>query len=215
MLRLEVMKRALSRFGVVLSVVLLGINIYLPAIAQSQRYPTNEEITRLRQEFQERIPRIKGFIQRGAGFGRDRRTQADLLTRQKFIQAWSSVSPNAAPFLGEWSGQENWLFIFPSNIKDQVCVLNMPGDIPNKIYFGIGAARNKIINIHLHSPTTLILDGGFLGWIEVYKNQASVYEHVYPKPLKSLSNSLYGRDFSNIIPRLKAAGCTTSFPIKK
>jgi hypothetical protein len=101
------MKNILSRASFSLGIITLCVASNLPASAQSQRYATNEEVNKLRQEFHQRIPKVKGFLKSGAGFGRDRRTQADFQNRQNFIQAWSRISPNAAHFLGEWSGQEN------------------------------------------------------------------------------------------------------------
>jgi hypothetical protein len=201
-----------SLFSLIMSVTICGVS--LPVFA-GERYPTNAEIRRLRQEFHQTIiPATRKFIRDGVGYGRDERTASDLENRASFIKAWSQVNPGIAPFLGEWGGQENWLIIFPSNVRGRACVIYIPGDEPNVVEFGLGSVANKQLRVNFdgNSPNVLIEDQDFLGLIDVYQNKAQVWPQVLPKPLKEMSNSFYDRDTSRIIPQFQAAGCTASLP---
>ncbi|MEZ2318392.1 MAG: hypothetical protein ACBR15_05190 [Microcoleus sp.] len=196
------------------SLTILGSSS-LPVLAGYDRYPTNAEVQRLRQEFRQKIvPETQRFIRTGAGFGRDKRTASDLENRASFIRAWSRVEPDIAPFLGEWQGQENGLLIFPSNVRGRVCVIYIPGDLPNVVNFGLGSVSNNQLKVNFDGkrPTTLIQEQDYLGLIDVYKNKAMLWPQVMPKPLTELGNSFYGRDTSRIIPQLQDAGCTASGP---
>lgn len=203
-----------SIVSVMASLTILG-GSSLPVFAGYDRYPTNAEVQQLRQEFhQKTVPKIRQSIKEGRGFGRDKRTASDLENRASFIRAWSRVDPDIAPFLGEWQGQENWLLIFPSNVRGRTCVIYLPGDAPNIVNFGIGSVSNSQLKVNFDGkrPATLIQEQDYLGLIEVYPNKASLWPQVMPKPLTKLGNSFYGRDTSRIIPQLQAAGCTASLP---
>lgn len=79
------------------SLVTLAAN-HLSVLAQT-RQPTNAEIKRLRQEFQQHIRRTKNNST-GASYLQDRRTQVEKNTRESFVRAWSKAEPGLAPFLG-------------------------------------------------------------------------------------------------------------------
>jgi hypothetical protein len=187
----------------------------LPVFAGYDRYPTNTEVQQLRQKFHQKIvPQTRQLIKEGRGFGRDKRTASDLENRASFIKAWSRVDPDIALFLGEWQGQENWLLIFPSNVRGRTCVIYLPGDAPNIVNFGIGSVSNSQLKVNFDGkrPATLIQEQDYLGLIDVYQNKASLWLQVMPKPLTELGSSFYGRDTSRIIPQLQEAGCTASLP---
>jgi len=193
-----------------MSVIICGVS--LPVFA-GERYPTNAEIRRLRQEFhQKTIPATRKAMR--DGFIRDDRTASDLENRASFIKAWSRANPSIAPFLGEWGAQEEWLLIFPSNVRGRACVISIPGDEPNVVAFGLGSVSNKQFRVNFgdESYNVFIQEQDFLGDIQVHQNKAVVWPHWLPKPLKELSNSFYGRDTSRIIPQFQAAGCTASLP---
>lgn len=203
-----------SLFSLIMSLTILGSSS-LPVFAGSERYPTNTEVQQLKQQFhQKTVPQTRQFIKEGRGFGRDKRTASDLEKRASFIRAWSLVDPDVAPFLGEWGGQENWLLIFPSNVRGRTCVIYLPGAAPNIVNFGIGSVFNNQLKVNFDGkgPATLIQEQDYLGLIDVYKNKASLWIQVMPKPLTELGNSFYKRDTSRIVPQLQAAGCTASLP---
>ncbi|MBD0306592.1 MAG: hypothetical protein ICV80_00135 [Microcoleus sp. T1-bin1] len=187
----------------------------VPVLAGYDRYPTNAEVQQLRQEFhQKTVPKTRQLIKEGREFGQDERTASDLENRAYFIKAWSRVDPDIAPFLGEWGGQDNWLLIFPSNVRGRTCVIYVPGDLRNVVNFGIGSVSDSQLKVNLdgEGPATLIQEQDYLGLIYVYQNKASLWPQVMPKLLTKLGNSFQGRDTSRIIPQLQAAGCTASLP---
>lgn len=198
----------------------IGINLailsasFLPAWASSERYPTNTEVQQMREKFRQRIPSIDNTIRRRVGFGAKKRTAAQIQTLASYVNAWAQVDPGAAPFLGEWGGQENWFFIFPSNVKGKVCVINMPGDQPEIVSFGVGRVANGQIKVNMDgdSPSVIIKEKNYLGLIEINKNKPVIWEQVLPTPLPTLTNSLYDRNLSAIIPQFNKAGCTSSLP---
>jgi tetratricopeptide (TPR) repeat protein len=208
------MKKMFLRTGFFLSLTVLCVGNNSSTFAQTDKLPTNQEIDEIRKDFNQGIPRLKNILKKGIGFGPDRRTSTNIQNRNSFVSAWSKVSPNAAPFLGEWNGQENWLLVFPSNIRERVCVLDIAGDVVSPISsFGIGTVRNKQVTINFNNRIDIILieDQGFLGLIEP-SGIKKAWEHVYPKYIKSIPTSFQSRDLSAVVPKMKAAGCTAGLP---
>jgi len=199
---------------------ILGMSLACLSVAQSglaisERYPSDTEVNQLRQDFtRKRLPEIRKFIKQRIAHYPDRRTPSEIQALKQFIQAWSKDNAAVAPFLGEWTGQENWVMIYPSITENRVCVVYMAGDVPNVVNFGVGSVSNNQIRVNLDGdePIILILEQGFLGLVEVYKNKAQLWDQTNPRPLQKLAGSLYNRNTSQIIRSFNAAGCTASLP---
>jgi tetratricopeptide (TPR) repeat protein len=172
----------------------------------------NQDIEPIILKFRSSIPQIKTYLRQGVGLGTDQRTFSDISSRNNFVKAWSNISPNASKYLGEWSGQENWLFVFPSINKDEVCVVNLPGDVPETVNFSHGKALASHISTSYNGQASisLIEDQGFLGLIGI--NDSRAWEQVYPKPLQKFNSSYNGRDVSKLNAQLEIYGCTASLP---
>jgi len=210
------MKEIALRFSVItLGIGLSFLNWTLPGFAISERYPTDAEVNQLRQDFtRRRLPEIRKFIKQRVAHYPDRRTPSQIQTLKQFAQAWSTVNASTAPFLGEWTGEENWVMIYPSTVKNRVCVVYMPGDVPEVVNFGVGRVSNNQVRVNLDGdePVVLILEQGFLGLIQVHKNKAELWDQTNPQPLQELASSPYRRDTSQIIQAFNSAGCTASLP---
>lgn len=192
--------------------MLLGI-VVIPVLAQSQPYPTNAEIKRLRGELRQEIPKLRTSRKNGPGNWNDSRNATEIKTQENFVRSWSKVAPVVAPFLGEWHGQEDWLMIYPSKVKNQVCIISMPGDQPDVVNFTVSSVSNNQIRFAwFNNPSVVIKEQEFLGLIYVQDNKASLWLHTYPSPLKNPSSQIYDRNTSKVVPQFKKAGCTASLP---
>lgn len=72
--------------------------------------------------------------------------------------------------------------IYPSTVKNRVCVVYMPGDVPEVVNFGVGRVSNNQVRVNLDGdePVVLILEQGFLGLIQVHKNKAELWDQTNP-----------------------------------
>lgn len=200
-----------SLFGLMVSLAILGA-VSISAFAQSQRYPTDAEVQRLRGNLREQFQ----AYQRVYGSS-NRRTSAEIKSLESFVSAWSKVDPSVAPFIGEWNRQENWLSIFPSKVRSQVCVIYVPGDEP-EASFSLGSVSNDQIRVRggLLDREVIIKQDNYLGLVGVYQNQVQVFVQAFPKLLKPPTNSsLHGRKASRVIQQFNAAGCTASLPARR
>ncbi|MCW5312976.1 hypothetical protein GTQ43_03650 [Nostoc sp. KVJ3] len=194
------------------SLVILGSN-QLSAVADN-RQPTNTEINQLRQELREEIPKLRTYKKTGPENWSDYRKTSEIQTQEDFVRTWSRIAPTVAPFLGEWQGQEAWLMIYPSRVKNQVCIIFMPGDTED-VKFAVSSVSNKQIRFQLSGkPNVIIKEQEFLGLIDVLPedNRAKLWLHTYPKLLKHPSSQIYKRNTAKILSQFNAAGCTTSKP---
>lgn len=202
-----------------LSLLILGFSVLtlgtsqLSVLAQT-RQPTNVEIGRLRQQFQQFIRSTKNNSI-GAGYIQDRRTQVEKNTRESFVRSWSKIEPGLAPFMGVWYGYENSKHIYPSKTKGCVCVISTGEGYGD---FDIGVLSNGVITTSRGG--VLFKEGNYLGsgllrdgrFVE---NNGEIPFHS-PRPLepltKLLGNIFESPDKSQVSQQFKAAGCISSRP---
>ncbi|MGB7711461.1 MAG: hypothetical protein WBL95_18325, partial [Microcoleus sp.] len=145
--------------------------------------------------------------------------------------AWSKVDPGVVPFLGAYRALEEGKFIYPSNTKDRVCIIDtFIGDgrgnttEPYGILFTVGSVSNR--TIRTSNNHVFIQKGDYLGDTYVQKNEARLYGYNLIgslKPPSVIVTQIPGRNINSlpewvkqeIIQKFKAAGCTTSLPNKR
>jgi hypothetical protein len=201
-----------SLFILGFSLITLAAN-QLSVLAQT-RQPTNSEIDKLRQEFQQFIRSTKNNSI-GAGYIQDRRTPGEKNTRESFVSAWSKIEPGLAPFMGAWSGYEDIKNIYPSNTKGCVCVI---GTGEGYGTFDIGVLSNGVIKIK--RGQVLFKEGNFLG-LGLFKDGKFVSSNGEiplhsPRPIEPLTKLLNSisesPDKSQVNKQFKAAGCISTLP---
>lgn len=184
----------------------------LAVLAQSQRHPTTAEMQKLRQEFRQNIRSIQNDAQR-ADYIRDRRNQTELQNRELFVSTWSKVDSTIAPFVGSWSGWEESIKIYPSNVRGRVCII-----VTGEGYgsFTIGSVSNG--QILTNDGQVIFKEGNYLGIAGVYNNtpiNALKIPLHSPKPIEritQLSGITEVKEKNRIIQQFNAAGCTDSLP---
>jgi hypothetical protein len=179
----------------------LLVGLSLPAIAQSERWPTEAEQQQLVQEMQQRLPDLEA-----SGFYSDRRTLAEQWVVTEFSRAWAAVDPAVAPYLGEWIAIEESLYIYPSTTPGQVCILDIYLDEGD---FYIGQVRNG--KVYTTTNLVFILNDNFLGNAFVYDDQPGIYEYAYPRPLPDPVTTL-GEYYPAAIAAFEAANCAVGLP---
>lgn len=205
--------RSLIGFGVSLAILGTGS---LPVFAQSQRYLTNVELQRMRQQFRQVIDSNRQN-EASANYIRDRRTPAERQKIQSFVGAWSKVDPAVAPFLGSWSGYEEVSHIYPSNVKGRVCII-VTGEGSGG--FSLGSVSNE--QIRTPDGEVIFKQGNYLGRA-IFQNNKPKLIDVIPannpqslEPVQRISSYISDFQVKNvIIQQFKAAGCTASPPNKR
>ncbi|RZM82404.1 hypothetical protein [Leptolyngbya iicbica] len=185
----------------------LGITGYLllgaglPAIAQSERWPTEVEQQQLQQIMRQRLPDLAT-----SEFYPDRRTLAERWIVAEFARAWAAVDPAVAPYLGEWVAIEESLYIYPSSTPGQVCILDIYLDEGD---FYTGQVREG--KVYTTTNLVFLLDGNFLGNTFIYEDQPGIYEYAYPRPLLDPATTL-GAYYPAAIAAFEAMNCEIGLP---
>ncbi|MDB9372324.1 GUN4 domain-containing protein [Nodularia sphaerocarpa] len=216
-MKLECLRPAMrSLFILGFSLVTLAAN-QLSVLAQT-RQPTNAEIKKLRQEFQESIRYYKNNST-VSKYVEDRRTQAEKNERESFVRAWSKLETQLAPFMGRWYGYESGRYIYPSNTKGRVCVVVKTEGTAT---LNTGVLFNGVIR--QNNGGLLFKEGDFLGAALLEKGRfIRDYETPFHhprllQPLTKVLDSLYRASPSEknqLAQQFKAAGCTTSITTLK
>jgi hypothetical protein len=191
--------------SLMLGLVALNI-ISLPALAESDRYPTDVEMQALTGQFREKIPKLRLTRQYT-----DRRSVNAKQQIASFSRNWAKFDPSVGLFLGEWTALEETKFIYPSGKKGQVCIIDTYLDGKSvAAEFNLGTVANgrlRTSNRHI-----LFVEGDFLGMAHVNRGKPYVYEYAFPKPLNHPAKERYLQARNNIIQQFNAAGCTASLP---
>ena len=205
-------KRSLLILG--FSIITLAAN-QLSVLAQT-RQPTNAELKRLRQEFQQIINLMQKDKIAYGNYMRDRRTSQEKQARESFINAWSKVEPGLAPFFGGWGGYETARHIYPSNIKGRVCVIKTGEGYGS---FDTGVLSNGVIKTN--GGEVLFKEGNYLAPASL-KNGRFVVNLVNdiplnsPRPLEPLTKLLdyifKSPEKNKVAQQFNAAGCTNLKP---
>jgi hypothetical protein len=199
---------------------LIILGCCLPIIAQqSKRYPTENELQQLMNRFHNFV--ASRSLRSRAGYRdfyiQDRRNENETQKLKAFVRAWSSVNPDVAPFLGQWTALEETQNIYPSTIKGKVCIIET--FIPTANDIGISFAQGTISgkSIKTSDLTILLQQGNYLGvaFINTRSNQPGIYEYAWPKPLvepAKLMSSIPQADRNRFIQQFKEAGCSDTLP---
>ena len=177
------------------------MSLALPAIAQSERFPTDAEIAPLIQHVQQIRPDFQA-----EGYYTDLRTLAEKWVISEFANAWADVNPAIAPYLGKWTFLEASLYIYPATALGEVCVL--------EIYLGQGEFyTGQVRDGKLYTTNNLVflVDGDIISGIYVVDNQPGIYDHANPQPLPDPSVAL-GEDYPELVSQFAAADCVTGLP---
>ena len=206
-------------------IIFFGFN-NLSALAQ-QRKPTAAEIQQAKTSLSQQVQ----SLQKNNSFYslRDHRTSEQKQNRNKLVDAWKSVQPEVAPFLGSWLGYETVWMIYPSNTKGKVCIVRAEQGYIN-LYFG-QIADNKLYiksdpktvanhNNGIDRSYVFYQEGNYLGVGQIENNQ---FRQVNDVPLNSPTapqepQFLYDMDLNQlssaslIAETFKQGGCTVSVP---
>ena len=207
-----------SLFSLIMSFAIVATGA-LSVFANSDRYPTDAELKKLRLDFEKQIDSFQKT---------SRKDTPEINQLRTFRLAWSKVDPGVVPFLGAYRALEEGKFIYPSNTKGRVCIIDTvlggwSGNTtePNGILFTVGSVSNG--TIHTTNNHVFIQKGDYLGDTYVQKNEARLYGYSLVGSLKPPSvihipgfNINYLPEWvkQEIIQKFKAAGCTASVPNK-
>lgn len=161
-------------FTLGLSIAIFCTN-HLSVLAQN-RQPTNTDLRKLQKDLQEHVSSLKNNSSI-AHYIQDSRTQAEKNKRESLVSRWSKIEPKLAPFLGDWSGYEAGISIYPSNTRGRVCVASTNiayGSVTTGIFTNgaIQTSRGEI----------LFKNGNYLGSALLKKGR---FERNYETPFKS------------------------------
>ncbi|MCU0547470.1 MAG: hypothetical protein MUE44_35805 [Oscillatoriaceae cyanobacterium Prado104] len=195
----------------------------LSVFANSERYPTDAELNKLRLDFENQTKSWSKI---------SRKNPAEIDQLRTLRSAWSKVDPGVVTFLGAYTALEEGKFIYPSNTKGRVCIIDtFIGDGRTNttegygILFTVGSVSNG--TIRTSNNHVFIQKGDYLVDTYVQKdNQPRFY--VYSligalKPPSVIVTQIPGRNINSlpelvkqeIIQKFKAAGCTASLPNRR
>jgi hypothetical protein len=191
----------------------------LSVFANSERYPTDAELKKLKLDFEKQIDSFQKT---------SRKDTPEINQLRTFRAAWSKVDPGVAPFMGAYRALEEEKFIYPSSTKGHVCIIDTylmgrGGSTAesNGILFTVGSVSNG--TIRTSNNHVFIIKGDYFGDTYVQKTEARVYGYSLTGSLKPPSvTHIPGRDIKylpdrvkqEIIQKFKEAGCTASVPNK-
>ncbi len=206
-----------SLFNLGLSCAIIAA-ISLPALAQSQseRYLTATEMKQLSVELNRKI---KAILQSTNKFGyiREFRTPKQIQSIKSFVNGWSKVDINIAPFLGTWHHAEYAIHIYPTNVKSQVCIL-ATGQGQGRFY-GVGTVYNKQLRI---SNSIYFKQDTYLSSASIIDNSpvlGSILHNQTPLPklreLKGYMGEQNQEEQDLVIQQFNSHGCLDSLPNRK
>lgn len=192
------------------AMAILGISATTSlAQQQSERYPTATELQRLREKLRQQI--------RSSNI-RDNRSPAEKQSREAFVRDWSRVDAAVSPFLGDWSGYEEGLSIYPSNITGRVCLIYIG---IQEAEFSLGTVSNG--QIRTNQREVILKEGDYLGVASVRNNQPDIFvdtPYSFPVSLRSPrqfaeSSRTSTEEVNKVVREFNAAGCRLALPSRR
>ncbi|WP_017293172.1 hypothetical protein [Geminocystis herdmanii] len=173
---------------------------------------TKREVAKLHKDFEQQIKSVEADQYR-KNYILDNRSQSEKDQRESFVSAWSKIEPELAHFLGEWSGYEVVLSIYPSTTKNKVCIINTGEGFGS---FSTGTLSNGAIITN--DGWAIITNQKYIATYGFENNQWIYYSGEVPlnspMPLRSVNsviNDVYEvQEKNNIIGGFDANGCTLS-----
>jgi hypothetical protein len=187
--------------------ILLGLS-NSSALAQ-QKYPTEAQIQQAKTDLRQHVQSMKNNGH--SNYIDEDRTSEQIQNREKFVSAWKQIEPGIAPFLGAWKDYESVWYIYPSTVKQQVCIFRGEIDFAN---FYLGKLNNG--NIQLQSGEVIFPEGEYLGIIasqNQINSEIPLNSPTVPRDPHSF-NYIYDFDPTSLLQAYKQAGCTASLPSK-
>jgi hypothetical protein len=172
---------------------------------------TKREVAKLQKDFQQQIKSVESDQYR-QNYLLDNRSQSEKDERESFVSSWSKIEPELAHFLGEWSGYEQGLSIYPSTKKNSVCIVETGEGFGS---FTSGTLSNGVIvtndGMAIVTNQKYIATYRFENNNWIYSNEVPLNS---PMPLKSVNNIINDvyevQEKNNIIGGFDANGCTLS-----
>lgn len=172
---------------------------------------TKREVAKLQKDFEQQIKSVEANQYR-QNYLSDNRSQSEKDKRDSFVSAWSKIEPELAHFLGEWYGYEQALSIYPSTIKNQVCIIETGEGFGN---FTTGTLSNGAIITN--NGRTIITNQKYIAtyrfennqWI--YSNEVPLNSPMGLNGVNNIIDDVYEvREKNNIVDGFHANGCTLS-----
>lgn len=207
---MNIISNSLLCFGASLALV---SNTVILFPAQAQKLPTNAQITNLRSLFRK-------VTQSNAVRGLPTNSQSIVKQRENFVRKWSKVNPSLAPYLGEWTNFDFSLSIYPSRVKNQVCMV-ISGEGKSNFYL-VTLQKGVIITSDIaednadSDQSIFLIERGYLGQASIKSGKTKLITDntVWHSP-KMLSNiNIVGANNGRqrIFQKLKSASCTNALP---
>ncbi len=177
--------------GIIL-LIICGIDTDL-AYAQTQSYPTDEELQQLMPDFQRQVDYWNQYEEP------ERQREA-----RAFAENWSRRDPAVVPFLGSWSGWEETTDIYPSTTEGQVCIIYTSEP---EASFSLGKVFNQ--QIYTDRGEVIFQQGNYVGVAWNNENEAGItaYRLFAPAEVLTLESLSYWDEGDRIIKEFNAAGC--------
>jgi len=166
------------------------------AYAQTQSYPTDEELQRLMPDFRRQVEYWSEYEEP------ERQSEA-----RAFAENWSRRDPAIAPFLGKWAAIEETMNIYPSTKEGQVCIIHAFSTPEPEVDFSLGNVLNQ--RIYPDEGGVIIQQGNYVGIAGRNGNEANVYVYrlIAPAEVPTRASLSNWRGSDRVIEQFKAAGC--------
>ncbi len=167
------------------------------AYAQTQSYPTDEEIQELMPDFQREVEYWNQYEEP------ERQSEA-----RAFAENWSRRDPAIVLFLGSWSGWEETTDIYPSKTEGQVCIIHTSEP---EASFSLGQVFNQ--RIYTDRGEVIFQQGNYVGVAWSNDNEAGIeagitaYRLIAPTEVLTSESLSYWDGGDRIIEQFNAAGC--------
>lgn len=172
----------------------------------SERYPTEQELSKLSRQFKQKLHSLKK-----SRMYQDRRTPTERQQVKSFVDVWSKLDSQTAPFLGMWTAIEESMSIYPSKTKGQVCIIEtFLADQRLGVSFTTATVTNN--GLRAGDKKVLIKEGNFLADTFVYEGKPGIYEYAHPRPLSNPAATDYLRNERKVVEQFNQAGCISSLP---
>lgn len=167
------------------------------AYAQTQSYPSDEELQKLMPDFQRQVEYWNQYEEP------ERQSEA-----RAFAENWSRRDSTVVPFLGSWSGWEETMDIYPSTTEGQVCIIYTSEP---EASFRLGNIRNQ--RIYTDRSEVIFPEGNYVGIAWSNDNKAgieagvNVYRLIAPAEVPTRESLSYWDEGDRILDQFNAAGC--------
>ena len=165
------------------------------AYAQTQSYPTDEELQKLMPDFQRQVEYWNQYEEP------ERHREA-----RTFAENWSG-DPTVAPFLGSWAAIEETMDIYPSTTEGQVCIISTFSTPNPEVELSLGNVLNQ--RIYTDAGEVIIQQGNYSGvaWSNGNGTGIYVYRLIAPTEVPTRESFSYWDNGSSVLEQFNAAGC--------